>query len=463
VRAIFFFVFFIFALIVGVRAPFVAALVYLWVDLITPQSVGYGFIESIPLAMISGVCSIAFYFLFDKKERVHLGFQWMCLVSLAIWVTVTTLFIAKLPEYAWPKWNWAFKTLMFVSFMPFVFRTRVRLEALLLTFVTCVGVVALSLAVKTLAGGAGYASTRIWGGVNATALGESSGFSLVAAAMIPFIYVLARNTVFFTANNKKIIFLAFGLISVFVIAILGSYARTGLVCLAVLALLQVIVSKHRVKFIFFMLIAGLMAFPLLPKEWTTRMNTIQSGDQEGSTGTRVAVWKWTLGYVAENPLGGGFDIYRLNEIELTVADPSAPEDPTRKIKIKQRARAFHNNYFEVLGEQGWPGLMLFFIINWLAVTKSWQVWRAKLEPQFAWLNAYAGANLMSLLIILTGSMFAGNAFKIFTYLPIVNSMILINLLRKANQETISNVPNSSIADRMHGLGNTALSSAGQQS
>jgi putative inorganic carbon (hco3(-)) transporter len=430
VRAIFFFVFFIFALIVGVRAPFVAALVYIWVDLITPQSVGYGFIESIPLAMISAICSIAFYFLFDKKERVHLGFQWMCLVSLAIWVTITTLFIAKLPDYAWPKWNWAFKTLMFVSFMPFVFRTRVRLEALLLTFVTCVGVVAISLAVKTLAGGAGYASTRIWGGVNATALGESSSFALVAAAMIPFILVLARHSLFLKANNKKIMFLAYGTVVLFIVAIVGSYARTGLVCLAVLALLQLIVSKYRIKLLFFILIAGLLAIPILPKDWTTRMSTIQSGEQDSSSGTRVAVWKWTLGYVAENPLGGGFEIFRLNEIEITVRDPAAPDDPTRVIKMKQRARAFHNNFFEMLGEQGWPGLILFTIINWLAFVKSWRVSRAKLDENHVWLNDYARANLLSLIVTLAGSMFVGDAFKIFSYLPIVNSMILLHLQRQ---------------------------------
>ncbi len=425
-RAIFFLSFFVFALIIAVRAPFVAALVFLWVDLLAPQSVGYSFIQSMPLAMISGVASVAFYFLFDKKERVHLGFQWLCMVALTIWVTVTTATIAELPEYAWVKWNWAFKTLLFVCFMPFVFRTRVRLEALLLTLLACVGAVAASLAVKTLAGSAGYGQTRIWGGVNATSLGESSSFALVAAAMIPFIWVLRQDSLF-VPLNRKLKWSAIMVIIVFIIAIVGSYARTGLICLAALGAIVIIRSRHRFVTGFLTAVFLLVAVPLMPDAWLARMTTIQAGQQEGSSGTRVAVWKWTLGYVAEHPLGGGFDVYRTNEIEVLTPDPAAPDDPTRIIKMKQRARAFHSNYFEMLGEHGWPGLILFMTINLISLHKSWQLWRNKNAIMPGWLSAYAGANLLSQIMVMTGSLFAGNAFKIFTYFGPVISLILWNI------------------------------------
>lgn len=428
-RAIFFFMFFIFALIVGVRAPFVAALVYLWVDLISPQAVAYGFIESLPLAMISGVCSVAFYFLFDKKERVHLGFQWMCLVALTVWITITTAFIAELPEYAWLKWNWAFKTLVFACFMPFVFRTRVRLEALLLTIATCVGVVAVSLAAKTLAGGAAYGSTHIWGGVNATSLGESSSFALVAASMIPFIMVLSKHSLFLPVG-KKLKWLAYGTIALFIIAIVGSYARTGLVCLAVLGVIIVLRSRHKIILPVVMLAVGLVALPLMPKDWSKRMGTIENSEQESSASMRIGVWKWTLGYVADNPLGGGFEVHRINEVEYAAPDPTAPNDPTRNIKLKIRARAFHSNYFEMLGEHGWPGLILFGTVIVLGFTKSWRIWRLKLPPHQEWLSAYAGANLISMTMVVVGGLFAGNAFKIYTYIPCIIAMILLNVHRK---------------------------------
>jgi probable O-glycosylation ligase (exosortase A-associated) len=450
-RAIFFLMFFVFALIIGVRAPFVAALVYLWVDLIAPQSVAYGFIEAMPLAMISGVCSFAFYFLFDKKERVHLGFQWMCLALLLVWVTITTAFIAELPEYAWIKWGWASKTLLFACFMPFVFRSRVRLEALLLTIATCVGVIAISLAVKTLAGGAAYGSTHIWGGVNGTALGESSSFALVAASMIPFIFVLARHSLFLP-GGKKMKWIAYGTIALFIIGIVGSYARTGVICLGLLGIIVLLRSRHKIVLAVAVLGIGLVALPLMPKDWTKRMGTLENSEQESSASMRIGVWKWTLGYVAGHPLGGGFEVHRINEVEYSAPDPTAPNDPTRNIKLKMRARAFHSNYFEMLGEHGYPGLILFLIVIILSFTKSWRVWRAKLPPEQEWLTGYAGANLVSLVMIVAGGAFAGNAFKIYTYIPCVIAMILLNVHRNLTGEV---APGSKAKEKIKMTGGNA--------
>jgi probable O-glycosylation ligase (exosortase A-associated) len=433
VRAIFFLSFFVFALIVAVRAPYVASLIYIWVDMLAPQSVGYGFIEAMPLSLYSGIASILFYFLFDKKERVHLGFQWMCLVAFAVWISITTVTIAELPDFARVKWDWAFKTLMFACFMPFVFRTRVRLEALILTLLACVGTVAGSLALKTFVGGVGYGSTRIWGGVNATSLGESSSYALVAAAMIPFIWVLHKHSLFLTkkANLKWV---AISVIFIFIVSIIGSYARTGLVCLAILGGLLYLRSKHKfvVGFVAVMLLA--VSLPLLPEAWLTRMQSIENSETEGSSSQRFGVWAWTLDYIAENPLGGGFEVYRINKIEYTAADPKAPNDPSRTIKLTAQARAFHSNYFEVLGEHGWPGLILYLIIQGLTWRKCWKMWRTKLPEQHAWLSAYAGANLLNFVMIMVGTAFTGNAFKIFTYLPAVIGLTLWNLFRKMQQE-----------------------------
>jgi putative inorganic carbon (hco3(-)) transporter len=433
VRSIFFLSFFVFALIVAVRAPYVASLIYIWVDMLAPQSVGYGFIETMPLSLISGIASIAFYFLFDKKERVHLGFQWMCMVAFAIWISVTTVSLAELPDYARVKWDWAFKTLIFSCFMPFVFRSRVRLEALILTLLACVGTVAGSLALKTFVGGVGYGSTRIWGGVNSTSLGESSSFALVAAAMIPFIWVLHRHSLFLPkkANLK---WAAIITIAVFVISIVGSYARTGLVCLGILAGLLFLRSKHKFVFTFAAVMILAVSLPLLPDAWLTRMKSIENSEQEGSASQRIGVWKWTLEYVAENPLGGGFEVYRINKIEYTTADPLAPNDSSRTIKLTAQARAFHSNYFEVLGEHGWPGLILYLIIQCLTFRKCWEMWRAKLPKAHEWLSAYAGANLLGFIMIMVGTAFTGNAFKIFTYLPAVMGLTLWHLYRKIQLE-----------------------------
>ncbi len=429
-RSIFFISFFIFVLVTAARAPFIAGLLYIWVDLLVPQRVAYGFIEHLPLAMISGGAAIMFYFLFDKKERVHLGVQWVCLVALFVWITVNTMTIALLPEFAWPKWEFAYKTILFAAFMPFMFRSRVRLESMLMTIVACVGVVAFSLALKTIAGGGAYGSTRIWGGVNATVLGESSTFALIACAMIPFIYVLGAHTLLLPAGKYRK-WVTNGGIAFIIIAVIGSYARTGLICLGVLFAISFWQSRNKIIFAVLAAIIGTVAVPLLPENWLTRMNTIQTAETEGSASGRIAVWKWTLDFVGSNPLGGGFNNYRLNEIEMVVQDPSRPNDPTAIARIKVRAKAYHSIYFEVLGEMGWPGLMLLGSALVLSLTKSWRIWRAhKRGSETEWLGAFAGANFVSTVLIMIGGTFVGIAFSAITYYPIVISLVLMNLHRK---------------------------------
>jgi hypothetical protein len=52
----------------------------------------------------------------------------------------------------------------------------------------------------------------------------------------------------------------------------------------------------------------LLVKPLLPSSFSARMGTIEN-NQADESATRIAVWKWTLGYVAEHPFGGGFDSF----------------------------------------------------------------------------------------------------------------------------------------------------------
>jgi putative inorganic carbon (hco3(-)) transporter len=444
VRSIFFTTFFLFILVTAVRAPFVAGLLYVWVDLLVPQRVAFGFIEQIPLALISGAASLMFYFLFDKKERIHLGTQWVLLVALFVWITISTVAIAKVPEFAWIKWNSAYKTIIFAAFMPFMFRTRVRLESLILTILTCVGVVSLSLAIKTILGGGGYGSTRIWGDVNGTVLGESSTFALAAASIIPFIVVLAKDSVLLPPKKYIKIGSRFA-IGLIVIAIIGSYARTGLVCLGILGAIAFWRSKSKFIFILVGLIVVAIGTPLLPESWKDRMNTIQEAQTETSASSRLAVWGWTIGFVGENPLGGGFDCYRLNELEVTIKDPSRPNDPTAVTKIKMRARAFHSIYFEILGEQGWPGFIILMSLFIITLAKSWKIWRAhKTGSKYEWLSALAGANFVSTLMVMVGGAFVGIAYSAITYYPVVISLALMNLHRKTEDADDAQLPANTV-------------------
>jgi O-antigen ligase len=112
-------------------------------------------------------------------------------------------------------------------------------------------------------------------------------------------------------------------------------------------------------------LVGLAAIPFLPQSFTERMGTIQGYQADLSANTRLAVWRWTLDYVERNPWGGGFEAYRQNRIDTQVVEQRTAGDIqviTARIEPDE-GRAYHSSYFEMLGEQGYPGLTLFLIIH----------------------------------------------------------------------------------------------------
>src|SRR5256885_4616587 len=122
----------------GFRAPFVFGLGYIWTDYFTPQKLGFAFLSNIPFSLLFALAAGIGYLVVPKREQQRFVPTLWLLVVWAVWVTMTTLW-AEVPAEAWSKWDWAFKTICFAAFIPFLFRTRVQLEAMLLTIALAVG------------------------------------------------------------------------------------------------------------------------------------------------------------------------------------------------------------------------------------------------------------------------------------------------------------------------------------
>jgi hypothetical protein len=96
---------------------------------------------------------------------------------------------------------------------------------------------------------------------------------------------------------------AAGLIFACLLIPVGTAARTGLVCIAVLVVL--LLRSVRYKFVYAGLGALVLvaAIPFLPQTYRERMGTITEYQGDESASTRVQVWMWTLDYVPRQPVG----------------------------------------------------------------------------------------------------------------------------------------------------------------
>ncbi|MBA4052404.1 MAG: putative O-glycosylation ligase, exosortase A system-associated, partial [Erythrobacter sp.] len=189
-----------------------------------------------------------------------------------------------------------------------------------------------------------------------------------------------------------------------------------LLCIAALAVLMLRYTKRRFLFIAGAGVLGLTALPFLPQSYYDRMATIAQPSGDESASTRVAVWKWTLDYVETKPLGGGFDAYRSNKFTyvLPVKKTEGNTTTIEYTEVEDKARAYHSSVFEMLGEQGWPGLGMWLLLHLVGL---WQMeriqrrWKRAEEETTRWIAPLAAALQMGALIYLVGALFQGIAYQ----------------------------------------------------
>ena len=424
---------FVFAFIgSGFRRPFVFVLAYTYIDIVAPQKVSWGVLQHIPISLIAFVCAFLAWAVADDKRGLRLSLRQSLLVVLLVYCGLTTQ-TADFPDNALDKWSWVWKALLFAIFLPLTLRTRLRFEGMALTMVLSVSVIVIGGAIKTLVSGGGYGELKLLVNDN-TGLYEGSTLSMVAVALIPLIVWLARHGTIFPPGKRVTAFAA-ALVFACLCIPFGTETRTGFLCILMLGALILRTTKRRLVFATLASLIGMAALPLMPASFSQRMATIENHQADQSASTRLAVWKWTIEYAQKHPFGGGFEIYRANEISYDTqrVTQSGSNVAIAQTKIEDKARAFHSSYFEMLGEQGYPGLALWLALQALGL---WQMerlrlrFKAAIDPAESWIAPLANALQQGQLVYLFGSLFIGIAFQPFVYMLIGMQIGLLGYTRQ---------------------------------
>lgn len=429
-------------LLLAFKRPFLFTLVYAYIDIVAPQRLSYFLLNSIPVSLIVFALAFLGFVLADDKKDSRFSVRQGAMVLLLIYCGLTTI-EAAVPDAALVKWDWVWKALVFAIFLPLTLRTKLRIEALALFMVLCAATLIITGGIKTLASGGGYGVLVLLVDDNA-GLYEGSIISMVSICIIPLILWLSKHGTVFPPDWRVKIF-AYALVFAALLIPIGTQARTGLVCIGVLAVLQLRFAKYRFVYAGLAVMLGIMAIPFLPQSFTDRMSTIQNYQADESASTRVAVWQWTWEYAKNNPFGGGFDVYRINKLTYELADDEdAPEveldyelEDDGPIEIVDEGRAFHSSYFEMLGEQGFPGLFLWLIVHvggvWrMEILRRRYLKRGKEGEQ--WIAPLATALQNGQIIYLTGAMFVGVAYQPFVYMLVALQIGLDTYLTRREKE-----------------------------
>ena len=330
------------------------------------------------------------------------------------------------------KWGWVWKALAFAIFLPLTLRTRLRLEALALFMILCASSIIVVGGIKTLASGGGYGALNLMVDNN-SGLYEGSIISAVAICIVPIILWLAKYGTIF-APDWRVKGYAYALAFACLLIPVGTQARTGLICIGLLAVLTLRSVKRRLLYLCLLGAAGGLAVPLLPASYTQRMDTIQGYQSDQSASTRLAVWQWTWNYAKDHPFGGGFNAYLQNKITVNTVAKEGEGNVTSLVQNQgtDQARAYHSSYFEMLGEQGYPGLALYLLLHALGLVRMEAIRRRwlKAEGEDAWIAPLATALQHGHLIYMAGSLFVGIAFQPFVYMLVGLEIGFDNYLRR---------------------------------
>jgi probable O-glycosylation ligase (exosortase A-associated) len=421
----------------GFRKPFIFVLVYAYIDIVSPQRLTYLLLNSVPISLIAVGLSVLGWLAMDDKKDVRVAPRQLMILGLLGYCFYTTL-NADFKLEALDKWDWVWKALAFAAFLPLTLRTKLRIESLLLFMVLSAASIIIVGGIKTLGSGGGYGELNLMV-ANNSGLYEGSTISTVAIAIIPLIVWFTRFGTIFPPDWKVKGF-CYALIFACLLIPVGTSTRTGLLCIGLLAALMLRDSKRKLVYIGALGAMALIAIPFLPSAFTERMNTIKTYQGDASASTRLAVWQWTMDYAKTHPMGGGFEAYRQNQIRYEKVSVEGQGDGNAKVDRSlevDKARAYHSAYFEMLGEQGYPGLALWLVINILGIFRM-EVLRQrykKPEPGQEWVSPLASALQSAHIIYMLGATFIAIAFQPFVYMLIGAQIGLDTYMARKREES----------------------------
>ena len=416
----------------GLMVPFVLALGYVWVDIFGPHLISASLLTGQPIAFIMGAAAVTMYLVKDRKSPPKFTAITAFQLLLCGWVTLTTMWSVA-PDTSWMRLDQSLKVALFATFLPYVIRTRVQIEALLVVYLFSISAHTVPWGIKTFLSGGGYNQALGLGTSAGSLLQESSTVSAVCVMVIPLLLVLRKDSILLPKGKLR----EYGLLILVVlgpIAAIGTFARTALIAFAVTGGFMWVRSKRKVLSLVSTLILGGIAFSVTSDKWSARINTINDYQSDTSANVRVLVWEWALNFLSSHPFGGGFWVWVTNRIELPGAPGSAP--------VYQTSRAFHNVFIALLAEHGYIGFLLYMgmlIATLVALQQAQKLTRDL--PEHSWCADLAKGLQVSIL-----TMYAAGMFVEIGWTPLIWYLISMAVCLREYARRVG-APKATLADQ----------------
>jgi probable O-glycosylation ligase (exosortase A-associated) len=375
------------------QTAFYALLFYLWNAYFRPETwVYYEVIRSLRLSLIIGIYVVLRTML--SMPRLKLNWQTGLIFLFFIQVLIGC-FTSEAPDRSWAYFDGFWKVLLISYLIVVLTDDRRKFRLVLLVIVLSLGFETAKQGWANLFRGPGQPNNN----PNAF-LGDNNGVALGLMMLLPIIGALAQTSGRVWERNVH----RFTGIGVLLRGI-TTYSRGGFLGAGTLMVIGILRSEKKLRAVVVAAVLAAGILVLMPTEFWDRMNTITAGEGEqvdDSAASRIHFWHVAVDMANANPLTGvGFLAF--NRAFMSYNTDSGYEG---------QERAAHSIWFGVLGELGYPGLILFILNLGTAFWSCWRVHRlTKNRPDLRDLRIYANALISALAVYSVSGSFLSHQYN----------------------------------------------------
>lgn len=409
------------------RNAFVAYLIWGWTGLIAIENYLFGFMMPVKLNFIFALITMLMILFKKDTERGVLGAN-PTVVLLSLFFlqgSLSAVFAYDGNQLNWELYDRFWKELVFAMLMPLVVVKRYRIHAFVLVMCLGLGFHGFIDGLKFFSSGGSHLVRGF------KKFGDNNHFAVMLVMAVPLLLYM---TSYSKSRWLRLATLAVAIITI--AAVIGTRSRGGFVAMVAVGLWLVLTSRKRLPALTVFIAGIIFVVAIAPESWTQRMETIQEAEQDSSFMSRVEAWQVSSAIALHNPLtGGGFHAVATQSVWGQFRGQKGLLGFIDSGLNSAIFRAAHSVYFEVMGDMGFSGFIIFMALLLNALKSGVQISRLARQggPELEWAQDLSRSLASTIFAFLVGGLTVSIAYTEFIYMAVM----LMEILKREVQRVVS--------------------------
>ena len=374
---------------VSLGSAYIGVLIWMWVAIFSPNDLLFGFMADVPFNKVIAVSTFGVLMFGPEKKDFYLDKTVVLLILLALLGTVSAFnSFVDVPD-GWTLYSKLLKELTLTFLIMGLMSTRYRIHMAVFTICIAFGFEAVVEAGEYIVS----AGTHKVLGV--PSVGDNNSLAVEMLMSIPLLWYLNQYS---AAKYTKIALI--GVLVLSVVTVVATFSRGGFIGLLVLGLFFVAKSKNKIGGLVAVGVVGAVMVASVPSDYSSRLNTMDDLSDDMSFSGRINAWKISTAEALDSPLfGAGFHAVQRPEVWQHYRPAAEQMTIVETPPIGIVPHAAHSIYFEVLGDLGFVGLILFVSVIAVALSSTRAIKRlTRRRPNLSWAADLAQMMQISLIV-----------------------------------------------------------------